>query len=1076
LRTVLPQVENQEQYDLVLMNNSTYLDERELIKAEIKRLEVLFESSTLNYQCLDAKGNIVKVNSSWLKTLDYSEEDVKNRWFGELLTVDSKNIFKETYDNFCKNQKNGSLELTIICKDGSRIYADFSCICNTAKKGGPLYSHCIFQNITKLRETELALQESEKKYSQLVELSNVGIFEYDVYSDEFTYINKEIKSELGIDPESTFIPDLKQYLTPESLKSFNQRILQFQNGDTIPESAEYQLTNADGKEIWIHLSSSYLNEGEKLRIIGAVQNITARKKMEIELKDYHQRLEQITRNLPAVIFQYTIENGRTVFHYLSENIKDFSGYTADQLKANPGIVSNLIKPQDYQDLSRSIEAGSKKGLPVHLNYQVTTKNGERRWTRTTISPKVIDDKITLWTGISNDITEEVEIKEKLVKTEARYKALVNSAAPGISTMSVTGIVTSVNPRLCEISGYEEDELVGKHFLKIPAFYISDAPKYLKLYSNAKKEIYPDEPELFTWKHKNGEQRWAEAFLSSIKENNKIVGYQAVFTDTTAKVLLQKKEDQRIKEMETLFEAAQKLLTIENEKELFEFLADLLAELIPGSFIVVNSVSEEMDCLTVETVRVHEKTLLARIMKLLENKVSGRKFTITPDTFNYAIEGRLLSYHDSIYELALKQIPKVVCDQIEKLIGLESIYEISMGNTGQIMGGCAILLTKGQKIGNAGLIETLFRDVSSTLVRLRTKKKLDQNERLFRSLAESSGDWIIRFNKEFQHIYVNQSVISSLGKNPQDIIGRRCEQIGYSREYSRIIELRLSETFKTHQATQCDIEWYVDGKSKFYEWKFYPEENLETVIVNARNITERKQVEGRLLDSVSKRNKLYSIISHDLRAPFNSIIGFSDLLVSRYPGLSDDERMKYIKVIDKSSQDCLLLIESILNWSKDYAENDTSKPVYFDLGGLIKKAVGLHQVSILEKEIRTAFSIDENAIVYADYNMIYTVLRNLVSNAIKYSNPGGIIIVSLMEETQTVVCKIEDNGIGMNADMISAILSNKKVSHTTPSSGTSSSGLGLKLTKEFIEYNGGKIWIESMEGKGSSFFFTLPKGP
>jgi len=393
-----------------------------------------------------------------------------------------------------------------------------------------------------------------------------------------------------------------------------------------------------------------------------------------------------------------------------------------------------------------------------------------------------------------------------------------------------------------------------------------------------------------------------------------------------------------------------------------------------------------------------------------------------------------------------------------------------------MGGCAILLIKGHTIENAGLIETLFRYVSSTLVRLRTKKKLDLNEKLFRSLAESSGDWIIRFNKEFQHIYVNQAVIRAMKLSPHDIIGKKCEQVGYSGEYSRIIELRLSETFKTRNHTQCEIEMHVDGKSKFYEWKFYPEDNLETVIVNARNITERKEVEGRLMDSVSKKNKLYSIISHDLRAPFNSIINFSNLLVSRYSELSDDQRLKYINIIDESSQNCLQLYESLLAWSMENNEKDIIKLAYFDLGGLIKKTVGLHHASILEKEMNVSFSTGSNMIVHADYNMIYTVLRNLVSNAIKFSRPGGTIIISLLEETESVVCKIEDSGNGMSADLISTVLNTNKANRTTESRGLSNSGLGLRLTKEFVEYNGGRIWIDSKEGKSTTVFFNLPKGP
>jgi PAS domain S-box-containing protein len=1060
------------------MSIPSHETEKENVQHEIQRLEGLFESSSLHYQSLDVSGNILRVNTAWLKTLGYEEADVLDTWFGEFLTDESKIRFRENYSNFLSSKKSRNMELTLICKDGSKIIADFSCIGNFHLEGKLFYSHCVFQNITKLRLTEQALEESEKKYSGLVELASVGILEFDVTSMKVTYLNQVIKQTLGISADTLDYTDAIKHLSPDSRAHLKQRLDRLLKGDHISKLAEYKVVTVSGKELWIQFSSTFLREEERVRIIGVAQNITDRKQLEIRLQEYHDRLEQLIGNLPAILFQFKVIRGNLKFIYVSENIQDYLGLDKAEILKESKAAIERIDQHALKDIRKTFHANTGQDLPRHLDFQVAGKNGTKRWIRTLLSPRELEDKTILWTGISDDITEELALKEKLSKTETLYKALVNSASPGISTMSPGGIVSSVNPRLLELSGYEEEELVGKHFLKIPAFYTKDAPRYLALYNDARKGKIPTHPVPFNWKHKSGKKRWGEGYLSSIVENGKVVGYQAVLADITSRVLHEDKEEQRKNAIDILFEAAVKLLNITDEKELYPFIADLLEKLNPGTYILVASVSEEQDSLTTEALRVPAKPVVRKVLQLLGDSIPGRKFEITPDTFSYSIAGRLRRYHNNIYDLAVRQVPKGICDQVEKLIDLGSIYEISLGTPEQTMGGCAIFLKNGQEIKHRGIIETLFREASSALVRLRTNKKLDASEKLYRSLAESSGEWILRFNKEYQHIYVNKSFGESLKNDPENFIGKRCVDLGYSLEHARLIDARLSETFSKKTHTECTLEMHMDGTSNFYEWRFYPEKSesgsVESVLVNARNITKRKELEGKLLDSIANKNKLYSIISHDLRTPFNSIIGFLNILKTRYDELSDEERLKYINIVDEASHNCLSLYDSILHWSEDNMEDEPIKPVYFDLGMLVEKVIDLNRASFLQKELRVCHSIGENVIVLADYNMIYAVLRNLVSNACKFSNTGDSIVISMEDKRNNVLCKIEDSGVGMDKEMIDRVLKNKKGTSRPGTLGTKGYGLGFKLARDFVEFNGGKIWVESVQGKGTSVFFTLRK--
>ncbi|MCK5137520.1 MAG: PAS domain S-box protein [Bacteroidales bacterium] len=1061
------------------MSNSKSSSESNHYKNEIQRLERLFESSSLHYQSLDAEGILVKVNAAWLNTMGYNEDEIIHRWFGDFLSEDSRKRFSRSYKDLLKNRIKKEIELTLTCKDGSKLFAEFICNGNFDKSGALINTHCIFKNITKLRLTEQALKESEKKYSQLVELSNVGIFEFDLGTRKFTYLNEVIKRELGIKDEDVGHFDIEDFLSDEDKILYHERMNKLLNGENIPNVVEFQITNSKGRNIWGQTTNSYiLDDQKRIRIIGVAQDITARKQLELELESYYSTLQQITNNIPAVIFQYKIENNESSFVYVSRNIEQYTGYTEQQIIKDPSLVTKLIDQKDFKGLSALIDTALEKGEPAHLTYRVTKLDGTRSWTKTILSPKVLNNGTTLWTGICSDITSEMELKEKLQFSELRYKALVNSAASGISTMAKNGIILTVNPRLCEISGYREEELVGKHFLKIPAFYTKDAAKYITLYKNALKGIIPSEPVQFEWKQKNGEKRWGEAFLGVLLQNDKPVGYQSVLTDITNRVLLEKKEKQREKEINFLFESAVKLLNIENEKDLFSFIATQAQKLIPGSIVEVNSISEEGDTLRIEAIRFPDRSKYTKVMRLLENSLTGRTFSVNKSTFNYTITGKLERYHDSIYELALRQVPKVVCDQIEKVIDLGSIHEISLGTRDRILGGCAFFLKKGQEIKNAGIIETLFREASSALVRLRTAKGLDRSEKLYRSLAESSGEWIIRFNKEFQHIYVNYAVIKAFNKNTDEFLGKTCSKMGFSKEHTKLIENQLSKTIVENKPSQCDIELTIGGKSDFYEWHFYPESSekgvVESVLVNARNITRRKEMEGRLLEAVSKKNKLYSIISHDLRSPFNSIIGFLNLLKDRYPKLSDEERLKYINIIEESSQNCLSLFNSILQWSSEYETAESIKPVFFDLSLLVQKVIDLNNAAILENELKIFNEVTNGIIVIADYNMIFTVIRNLFTNAMKFSKNGGAIILSALDQKNNILCKIQDFGIGMSEENVEKILRKNVRITTTGTNGITGFGLGLKLSKEFVENNNGRLWIESKPGKGTTVFFTLEK--
>jgi signal transduction histidine kinase len=230
-----------------------------------------------------------------------------------------------------------------------------------------------------------------------------------------------------------------------------------------------------------------------------------------------------------------------------------------------------------------------------------------------------------------------------------------------------------------------------------------------------------------------------------------------------------------------------------------------------------------------------------------------------------------------------------------------------------------------------------------------------------------------------------------------------------------------------------------------------------------------------------KDKFFSIISHDLKGPFNAIMGFSDILTTEWTDYSDEERRHFIRNIHTSAKNTFRLLENLLEWAMAQTGKLTFNPVPFDLSVIANEVVILMREQAENKQIKLFTAINFNTIVLADENMIRTILRNLVSNAIKYTQEGGQVkilgneIAATSEKPAMIQVCVHDTGIGIDPKILPKLF---RIDEKVRSSGTAQekgTGLGLILCRELIEKNGGKIWVESELDHGSRFCFTVP-GP
>ncbi|NQU68448.1 MAG: DUF3365 domain-containing protein [Candidatus Marinimicrobia bacterium] len=239
-----------------------------------------------------------------------------------------------------------------------------------------------------------------------------------------------------------------------------------------------------------------------------------------------------------------------------------------------------------------------------------------------------------------------------------------------------------------------------------------------------------------------------------------------------------------------------------------------------------------------------------------------------------------------------------------------------------------------------------------------------------------------------------------------------------------------------------------------------------------SIIKNKNTE--LMQTNATKDKFFSIIAHDLRNPFNIILGYTDLLKSGYHDLKDDDREEIIGEIDKSSNRAFELLENLLLWAR--VQKDRLEIVKVDLNvkEIINGATEAYLSGAEKKNLTVDFGIPENIIIHADKFTISTVIVNLFSNAIKFTPENGNIDISATDKDHFIEISISDNGMGIPPENISKLF---RVEYNLSTLGTNDekgTGLGLILCKEFVEKNGGTIRVESEVGKGTNFIITIPK--
>jgi PAS domain S-box-containing protein len=340
-----------------------------------------------------------------------------------------------------------------------------------------------------------------------------------------------------------------------------------------------------------------------------------------------------------------------------------------------------------------------------------------------------------------------------------------------------------------------------------------------------------------------------------------------------------------------------------------------------------------------------------------------------------------------------------------------------------------------------------------------------------------------FDRKYKYVFVNSAFNKFFKKETWEIVGNTVEFL-----WTPLNFIKLKPHFENclkGKTVSIQFEGVIPGgEFKILEMHFYPHKNaagrIDGIISTSKDVTAHKKAEQALKESEARlkelnatKDKLFSIIGHDLQSPLSNIIGFSELIEKGYDLYSDEDIRRYNRIVYDISQSVSSLLENLLTWARSQRNQIKVIPRYVPVHMVAEKCYSLLMHSLVQKEITFINDISPDTVVFADEEMLTIVIRNLISNAVKFTHRKGTISVESRPGSDTVITCIKDSGTGIAPETLKHLFQTEGSHPKAGTEGESGTGLGLIICRDFIEKNGGEIWVESEAGQGSVFSFSLP---
>ena len=363
--------------------------------------------------------------------------------------------------------------------------------------------------------------------------------------------------------------------------------------------------------------------------------------------------------------------------------------------------------------------------------------------------------------------------------------------------------------------------------------------------------------------------------------------------------------------------------------------------------------------------------------------------------------------------------------------------------------------------------------------------IKDSEARFENMANTAPVMIWIADVEGLFSFVNKVWIEYSGKEVGDQLGMNWLKDVHPDDLESLLQT-YRDAFRSRNP--FTFEFRLKDRNDKYEWLMIrgtPRLSRDNIFmgfigsctnINAQKEFEEKirRVNSELIEINASKDKFFSIISHDLRSPLGGLMQILEILDESYDSMEEEEKLIIIKEATSTSKQVFALMENLLEWSRIQAGKIPYEPEQIEILPMINELESLYNQNLKNKQISLKTDIEPGVSVFADIKMTNTILRNLISNAIKYTNPEGIILVSSESNENFQIIKVKDTGVGIDEEYSNRLFKPDSSYSTEGTAHEKGTGLGLVLCKELVEKQGGEIWVESQKGQGSTFLFSLPR--
>ena len=890
--------------------------------------------------------------------------------------------------------------------------------------------------IVEYKQTIEALRTSEKRFELLFNEAPLGYQSLD-YEGNFIEVNQQWLDTLGYERNEVVGKWFGDFLTTDYQDGFRKRFPVFKAQGHI--HSEFEMLHKNGSVLFIAFDGRIgyeLNGGFK-QTHCILQDITERKQVEESIRESEENLSITLNSIGDGVIATDKEGFVVRMNPVAERLCGWK--ITDAIGKSLTEVFQIINADTRQPLVNPVKKVLENGETVGLaNHTVLiSKNGTEYQIADSAAPiRNKDEKISGVVLVFSDVTENYEAQKLIYKSEERYRTLLLNLEAGIVVHAPDTSIVMNNDRASELLGISNDQLKGKTAIDPEWKFVNENNSILE------REGYP-----------------VNRILSSKKPiRNQTFGIRQpgknnlVWVNVNGFPLFDGAG--QISEIVISFmditERKQAEIMLRDEKERIRTILDLVGDPI---FVKDND----------------HRIILA-----------NRAFL---DLFG-------LDEKDVMGKTLAENIPE---NEIELFLRIDR----SVLDTG-------IPDYREEELTVGGLVHTIitqktrFEDESGNRILVCSIHDITERKQSEKALSESEEKYRLLYTSMDQGLALHEIITDENGKPVDyvflDINDSYTRLFGITREIS--IGKRIKEVMPKVEQYWIDIfgkvaltgepnyyENYLEATDRYYStYSYSPKKNQFAVLVN--DITQRKKAEEELItakDEAQKSDRLKSAflanMSHEIRTPMNGILGFAELLKNQ--DITGRQQQEYIDIIKKSGDRMLNIINDIIDISKiesglmklDIKESNINEQIDYIYTFFKSEA----EAKGMKLSFKTGLSAKE-ATIKTDREKLYAILTNLVKNAIKYTREGSIEFgceIAEIESTESLLFYVKDTGIGIPAERQGAIFERFIQADIEGKMAYQGAGLGLAITKSYIDMLGGKIWVESEKGIGATFYFTLP---